>query len=350
MKTAVVLFNLGGPDSQEAVRPFLKNLFSDPAILSVPQPFRWMLSELLSRRRAPIAREIYAKIGGRSPILPQTEDQARALEVWLSAQGLDTRVFIAMRYWKPFAAETAAAVKAYAPDRIVLAPLYPQFSTTTSASSVADWNRAALRSGISAATKTLCCFPVEDGFVQAYADLLREELARIEAGQRVRVLFSAHGLPERVIQRGDPYQHQVELTAADIAKRLGDRMPEWRVTYQSKVGPLKWIGPATDDEIAQAGRDGIGLVIVPLAFVSEHSETLVELDIEYRELAHEKGVPFYARVPAVGTHPAFIAGLGAAIVRTLGGSGLCGGGSGGTRLCPSTFGKCPVAKMGNAHV
>ena len=348
MKTAVVLFNLGGPDSPGAVRPFLKNLFSDPAILGVPQPFRWMLSELLSRRRAPIAREIYAKIGGRSPILPQTEDQARALESWLNARGAENRVFIAMRYWKPFASETAAAVRAFGPDRIVLAPLYPQFSTTTSASSIADWTRAYGRDA--AKTKILCCFPTEDGFVEAYADLLRRELARVPSGQRVRVLFSAHGLPERVIQRGDPYQHQVELTAAETARRLGADMPEWRVTFQSKVGPLKWIGPATDAEIAQAGQDGVGLVIVPLAFVSEHSETLVELDIEYRELAHEKGVPFYARVPAVCTHPSFIAGLGAAVMRTLDGSGICGGGPGGARLCPGKFGKCPMVRVGDAHV
>lgn len=350
MKTAVILFNLGGPDSPDAVRPFLKNLFSDPAIIGVPQPFRWLLSEVLSRRRAPIAREIYGKIGGRSPILPQTEDQARALDAWLKGQGLEARSFIAMRYWKPFAAETAAAVKAYAPDRVVLAPLYPQFSTTTSASSIADWEQAARAAGVSGDTKTLCCFPLEDGFVRAYADLLRQELAQVPSGAKTRVLFSAHGLPERVIQRGDPYQFQVERTADAIAKLLGEAMPDWCVTYQSKVGPLKWIGPATDEEIARAGAEGTGLIIVPLAFVSEHSETLVELDIEYRELAHEKGVPFYHRAAAVGTHPEFIAGLGSAIVRTLASARICGGGPDGRRLCPMAFGKCPKAQEGAAHV
>lgn len=348
MKTAVVLFNLGGPDSPEAVRPFLKNLFSDPAILSVPQPFRWLLAELLSRRRAPIAREIYAKIGGRSPILPQTQEQASALEAWLKANGVEARVFIAMRYWKPFAAEAASLVQAYAPDRIVLAPLYPQFSTTTSASSIADWQRAA--AAIPAETNTLCCFPLEDGFIEAYADLLKQTLAKTPAGPRLRILFSAHGLPERVIKGGDPYQFQVEKTAAAIAAKLGDRIPEWRVTYQSKVGPLKWIGPATDDEIAAAGREGLGLVVVPLAFVSEHSETLVELDIEYQELAHEKGVPVYQRVPAVGVHPAFIGGLGTAVMRTLGRKTICGGGVAGARLCPAMHSKCPVTYGGAGHV
>jgi protoporphyrin/coproporphyrin ferrochelatase len=348
MKTAVVLFNLGGPDSPEAVQPFLKNLFSDPAIIGVPQPFRWLLSELLSRRRAPIAREIYGKIGGRSPILPQTEDQARALETWLRGHGVEAQAFIAMRYWKPFAAETAAAVKAYSPQRIVLAPLYPQFSTTTSASSIADWTRAATQAGLGADTRTLCCFPLEDGFVAAYADLLQRSLAQVPSGAKARVLFSAHGLPERVIQRGDPYQHQVERTADAIAARLGEAMPDWRVTYQSKVGPLKWIGPATDEEVARAGQEGMGLVVVPLAFVSEHSETLVELDIEYRELAHEKGVPFYVRVPAVGVHPDFIGALGAAIVRTLKGFRICGGAPDGGRLCPAQFGQCALA--GASHV
>lgn len=350
MRIAVVLFNLGGPDSPEAVRPFLKNLFSDPAIIGVPQPFRWVLAELLSRRRAPIAREIYGKIGGRSPILPQTEDQARALERWLQGQGVEGRAFVAMRYWKPFAAETAAAVKAYGPDRIVLAPLYPQYSTTTSASSIADWDLAAKAVGIGAESNTLCCFPLEGGFVLAYAALLKAELANVPLGAKTRVLFSAHGLPERVIKRGDPYQYQVERTADAIAASIGEAMPDWRVTYQSKVGPLKWIGPATDDEIVRAGAEGTGLVILPLAFVSEHSETLVELDIEYRELAHEKGVPFYRRVPAAGTHPEFVAGLGSAILRAINGGSICGGGPEGGRLCPANFGQCPKTHRGAVHV
>jgi protoporphyrin/coproporphyrin ferrochelatase len=341
MKAAVVLFNLGGPDSPEAVRPFLKNLFSDPAILSVPQPFRWLLAELLSRRRAPIAREIYGKIGGRSPILPQTEDQARALEAWLNANGVAARVFIAMRYWKPFAAETAAAVKAFAPDRIVALPLYPQFSTTTSASSIADWREQF--SGPAIRQSTACCYPLEDGLISAYADLLGAALAKAPPGQRTRVLFSAHGLPERVIKQGDPYQHQVELTSKAVADRLGEAMPDWRVTYQSKVGPLKWIGPATDDEIRAAGRDGVGLVIVPIAFVSEHSETLVELDLEYKDLAHEAHVPFYLRVPAVGTHPDFISGLGRTVLKSLALPSTCGGGPDGGRICPASYKKCPIA-------
>jgi ferrochelatase len=299
------------------------------------------LAELLSRRRAPIAREIYGKIGGRSPILPQTEEQARALEAWLNANGVEARVFIAMRYWKPFAAETAAAVKSYAPERIVALPLYPQFSTTTSASSIADWR--AQFTAASVPQSTACCYPLEDGLIAAYADLLGAALAKAPAGQRTRVLFSAHGLPERVIKGGDPYQHQVELTSKAVADRLGEMMPDWRVTYQSKVGPLKWIGPATDDEIRAAGRDGVGLVVLPIAFVSEHSETLVELDLEYKELAHEAHVPFYIRVPAVGTHPAFIEGLGRTVLKSLATPATCGGGLDGGRLCPAAFNKCPLA-------
>jgi ferrochelatase len=318
----------------------LRNLFSDPAILSVPQPFRWLLAEVISRSRAPKAMAIYAKMGGRSPILPQTEDQARALEQWLSGQGVDAKVFVAMRYWHPFAAETAAAVRAFGPDRIVALPLYPQFSTTTSASSLQDWSKA-MGKGPASASSSVCCYPIEDGFVEAYADLLKGTLAHATGEIRLRVLFSAHGLPERVIRKGDPYQHQIEATAKAVAEKTGAGMPEWRVCYQSKVGPLKWIGPATDDEIRSAGRDGVGLVVLPIAFVSEHSETLVELDIEYRELAHSVGVPGYWRVPAAGTHPAFVAGLGRTVLASLSSNACYGGAAGGGRLCPRSFGQCP---------
>ncbi|HAJ46806.1 MAG TPA: ferrochelatase [Alphaproteobacteria bacterium] len=342
MKVAVVLFNLGGPDRPEAVKPFLRNLFSDPAILSVPQPIRWFLAWIISSRRAPVARDIYAKIGGRSPILPLTEEQACALEKVIAGDGIEARVFVAMRYWHPFAHETAARVKAFGADRVVLLPLYPQFSKTTTESSFKDWEKAAAAAGLVAPTDRQCCYPLADGFVAAYARLLQEAIGRVPAGQKARVLFSAHGLPERVIKSGDPYQAQVELSAAAIAQAVGGGMPEWRVSYQSKVGPLKWIGPATDDEIIQAGRDGLGLIVVPVAFVSEHSETLVELDMEYAELAQHESVPFYLRVPAVATEPAFVEALAGMVKHALGRGGLCGGGPGGSRLCALTHKACPM--------
>jgi ferrochelatase len=313
VRLAVVLFNLGGPDAPEAVRPFLVNLFSDPAIIRLPAPLRVPLARLLARRRAPVARMNYDRIGGRSPILPNTEAQARALEGALADLGA-VRAFPAMRYWRPQAAEAAAAVKSFAPDRIVLLPLYPQFSTTTTASSLRDWRAAARRAGLAAPTRVTCCWPAEAGLVAALADLTRRGFQRAAAHGSPRVLFSAHGLPERVVQAGDPYAWQVERTAAAVVARLGIPELDHVVCYQSRVGPLRWIGPETEQEIANAGRVRKPVVVVPVAFVSEHSETLVELDIDYRARAEASGVPHFERVGTVSTHPEFIAGL-ATVVR-----------------------------------
>ena len=318
-RTAVVLFNLGGPDSLAAVQPFLQNLFSDPAIIGLPGPLRWLLARLIARQRAPLAREIYGKIGGRSPLLPLTEAQASALEAALPDLG-ETRVFIAMRYWHPFAAETAPAVAAFAPDEIVLLTLYPQYSTTTTASSIADWHRAAASIGLQVKTSTVCCYPTEPGWIAAQAGLIAPALEQAALAGRPRLLFSAHGLPEKIVAAGDPYQAQVEQTAAAVVAKLDRRDLDWVVCYQSRVGPLQWIGPSTEAELQRAGQDRVPVVVVPIAFVSEHSETLVELDIEYRHRAEGWGVPAYVRVPALGTAPEFIAGL-ANLVRSAIGQG-----------------------------
>lgn len=316
MKTAVVLFNLGGPDGPAAVRPFLYNLFDDPAIVDAQPLVRHVLAWFLARRRAPVAREIYAKIGGRSPILEETEAQARALEEALGKAGHEAKCFIAMRYWHPFAGEAAAAVKAWKPERVVLLPLYPQFSTTTTASSFEAWRRAAAKVRLTAPASKICCYPFQDGFVGAIADRLLQTLQHSLHGRDrdYRILFSAHGLPRRIVERGDPYPGQVELTARAILDKVavnyeGGRNLDSVVCYQSRVGPLEWIGPAIDKEIERAGKEGKGVIVVPVAFVSEHSETLVELDIEYLKLAREAGVPDYIRVRTVGTHPDFIRGL-----------------------------------------
>lgn len=308
MKTAVVLFNLGGPDSLDAVQPFLRNLFSDPAIISLPNPLRWLIAKLISSRRAKTAQAIYARIGGKSPLRELTDEQARSLEAKL---GADHRVFVAMRYWHPFADETAQAVKAYAPDKIVLLPLYPQYSGTTTGSSFKDWRRAAAAAGLTAPTVEVRDYPDHAGYVAALAAQLRVALTTAREKGPFRLLFSAHGLPKKVIDAGDPYQAQIERTAAAVVAALGGDAQglDWQVCYQSRVGPLEWIGPATDDEIKRAGAEALGLIVLPIAFVSEHSETLVELDIEYRELADHQGVPFYIRVPALGTDAGFIGAL-----------------------------------------
>lgn len=317
MKLAVVLFNLGGPDGPDAVRPFLQNLFCDPAIISLPWIVRAPLGRFIASRRAPVAQEIYTRIGGGSPIVPETARQARALEAALSTDGTQAKCFISMRYWHPFSDEAAAQVNAFQPDRIVLLPLYPQFSTTTTKSSLKDWRRAARKAGLKAPTADICCYPDEPGFIQAMAARIRAAMTDARGDIGWRLLMSAHGLPKRTIEKGDPYQRQVEQTAAAVIHALAMPGLEPVVCYQSKVGRLEWIGPSTDEEIRRAGADGKGVIIAPIAFVSEHSETLVELDIEYRELAEECGVPDYRRAATVSDDPSFIAGLAGLVRQAL---------------------------------
>lgn len=342
-KTAIILFNLGGPDSPEAVKPFLFNLFHDPAIISVPQPFRWALAKLISSRRAPEAAEIYKNLGGRSPLLPNTELQAAALEKALEDLG-EVRCFIAMRYWHPFAGQAAREARDWGADRVILLPLYPQYSTTTTASSIKDWYRAASKIGFKPKTTAICCYPAEDGLATAIAEKLQKTLDNVSTVPRedLRILFSAHGLPQKVVDGGDPYQEQVEATAAAIMARLGVSDLDWTVCYQSRVGPLEWIKPYTEDEIRRAGADGKHLVVVPIAFVSEHSETLVELDIEYRELADECGVKGYSRVATADDHPAFISGLAGLVSQALQEDVAAVTSGTGCRICGENWAKCAL--------
>jgi ferrochelatase len=296
------------------------------------------LARRIARKRTAEATANYAIMGGGSPLLPETQKQAAVLERALAGRLPDAQVrcFIAMRYWKPFVADAAREVAAWAPDEIVLTPLYPQFSTTTTASSFKAWREAYTGAGRS---RALCCYPDEPGFIDAYAEIIRE--THESAGSPdVRLLFSAHGLPERVIKRGDPYQAQVEGTAAAILQRLGGGWDS-QVCYQSRVGPLKWIGPATPDAVTAAGREGKGVLLAPIAFVSEHVETLVELDHEYAKLAQEVGCPVYLRAPTVTVHERFIGGLADAVAAMLARTGVCSHSGG--RWCPAQWSKCPAA-------
>lgn len=337
-RTAVVLFNLGGPDSPDAIQPFLNNLFNDPAIIGLPWPLRPLLASVISNKRQKEARKIYALIGGKSPLLEETRAQAAKLEAVLGDD--ETRTFIAMRYWHPMARDTAVEVADFKPDRVVLLPLYPQFSTTTTGSSLKAWHRAAAKAGLDSPTKAVCCYPMHHGLVTAHCALL--ERALNSAGDKpVRVLFSAHGLPEKIIKAGDPYQWQIEQTAAAVVAKLARPDLDWQVCFQSRVGPLTWIGPSTDDEIKRAGKDGKGAVVVPIAFVSEHSETLVELDIEYAEMAGKHNCQPYIRVPALGVEEAFIEGLAQIVRTTLEPGATDLGPDTGHRLCPANWGKCP---------
>lgn len=340
-KLAVVLFNLGGPDRPEAVRPFLFNLFYDRSIVRLPNPLRFVLATLVSRRRAREAAEIYDQLGGGSPLLPNTEAQARALEAALADVG-DVRVFVAMRYWHPMSDEIAYAVKDFDPDSVVLLPLYPQYSTTTTASSLRVWRQAARAAGLAKPTRAVCCYPTEAGFIDASAGLIAAAYAAAAEHGRPRLLFSAHGLPESIVKAGDPYPWQCRRTAAEIVERLGIPGLDWVNCYQSRVGPLRWIGPSTEDEVIRAGADRVPLVVAPIAFVSEHSETLVEIEVQYRALARQKGVPFFARVPAVGVEPAFVRGLADLVRKSWAGGPPLGSQTGG-RLCPPGQAGCPVA-------
>jgi ferrochelatase len=242
--------------------------------------------------------------------LANTEEQARALE---TALGDDYRCFIAMRYWHPLTPETVGAVKAWQPDEIICLPLYPQFSTTTTASSLAVWRREAARQGLDRPTRIVETYPTAPGFIAALAGLVGPVLDAAAKSHRVRLLLSAHGLPLKIVRAGDPYPQQVEATAAALVAALDWSGLDCTVCYQSRVGPLAWLGPGTDDEIRRAGRDGVAVVVAPIAFVSEHSETLVELDRDYRRLAESAGVPGYYRVPTVGTDARFIAALAALV-------------------------------------
>ncbi|MEL7028578.1 MAG: ferrochelatase [Pseudomonadota bacterium] len=342
-RVAVVLFNLGGPDSLDAVRPFLFNLFNDGAIISAPGPLRWCLAQLISRTRASSSQKIYAEMGGASPLLDWTSKQARALEEQLAARNVEAKAFIAMRYWKPLTADAVEAVRAYDPDEIVLLPLYPQFSTTTTGSSLAEWQLRSRKAGLNKPVQVVCCYPEDPSFIKAHANVLEAALTKVDAP--ARILFSAHGLPEQVIEKGDPYQSQVEKTSAAVMAELSARRPDttfdWSVCYQSRVGPLKWIGPSTDEEIARAAADKIGILLTPIAFVSEHVETLVELDIEYRQLAEELAAPFYVRAPALGLDEDFIDSLAESVVSACGmehGVRRTGPGA-----CAADWTRCPMA-------
>ena len=338
-KTAVVLFNLGGPDSPKAVRPFLINLFSDPAILQMPAIFRKILARVIAYRRTKKAIGIYANLGGASPILHNSLKQSEAIEKRIQSDH-QVKVFIAMRYWHPLTSETLRNVKKFAPDQVILLPLYPHYSMTTSGSSIKAWHNSAKKIGFSVPTKTICCYPTSPKYIHEMTLLIQNHLRSLESLGKVRILFSAHGLPKKIIAKGDPYQIQIEMTAAAVVRELNIPNLDWRVTYQSKVGPLEWLGPATDSEIELAGSQKINLVVCPIAFVSEHSETLVELDIDYRKLANASGVPHYRRVETVGSGDFFIQSLCELIKRAEHSSCEVINHSD-RRICPQSERQCP---------
>lgn len=346
-KIAIVLFNLGGPDSENAIRPFLLNFFMDKNIINLPVPLRCILAWLISSKRARQEAGIsYGELGGASPLLENTRQQGFALDRALeeSLPGKTFRSFVCMRYWHPMAGQVVREVRDWGADKILLLPLYPQFSTTTTRSSRQQWEKEMRIAGLDTPTSMVCCYPRNDGFIKAAVANIKATYERAEADgfKDPRILFSAHGLPEKVIKGGDPYQYQCEETAAAIAEelkaQLGWPQLDWEICYQSKVGPMRWIGPSTESAIERAAKDKRPIVIFPHAFTQEHVETLVELDIEYKHVADQLGLQGYYRADTVGTHPLFIAGL-ADLVKNNFQSDKTQSETG-ARLCPENFSQC----------
>jgi protoporphyrin/coproporphyrin ferrochelatase len=339
MKKAVILFNLGGPDKIENVEPFLFNLFNDPAILNLPTFLRYPLAKLISKRRTPIAKEIYKELGGSSPILELTKKQSIALETKLNKdqQPVQYKCFVVMRCWHPRASEAIRSVKEYNPEEIILMPLYPQYSAATSGSSIKEWRDLCKKNKYNIKTSTICCYPTDKNFINAHT---KEILNKITNLENYKLIFSAHGLPEKNIKKGDPYQWQIESSVKKIVENLNVKKLDWILSYQSRVGPLKWIGPSTDSVIIENSKNGKHIVLVPIAFVSEHSETLVELDVEYKKLAKDNGCKHYTRVPALGINEDFIKALSELILKKE--TRMFNGNLYPPKIkCPSNFKKCP---------
>lgn len=302
---AVILFNLGGPDSLDAVRPFLFNLFYDKAIIRLPNPLRYFLARLISMRRTHEAQEIYSNIGGKSPLFPNTQAQAEALQNTL---GKDYFVTVIMRYWHPRATEVIQDLAQKDISEVILLPLYPQFSTSTTESSFKEFKALMSKEIPETKVREIGCYPLSEGVVQGYKGLMLKAMTG-KSWDNFRVLFTAHGLPEKFVTSGDPYQFQVEQTVNRLISTFPINPMDHQISYQSRVGPLKWIGPSTEAEIKRAAGDGKNILLVPISFVSEHSETLYELDQQYGAFAQELGIKEYIRVPALGTTGEFIQSL-----------------------------------------
>ncbi|MEB3294677.1 MAG: ferrochelatase [Synechococcales bacterium] len=320
-RIGVLLLNLGGPDRLEDVRPFLYNLFSDPEIIRLPfpwlqSPLAWMISTL----RGGKSQENYKKIGGGSPLRRITEAQAIALETNLQQQGVDATIYIGMRYWHPFTEEAIARIKRDRPEKLVILPLYPQFSISTSGSSFRIlekmWNTDPDLQQIpyTVIPSWYDC----PGYLRAMAGLIAEKIESLPQPSEGHVFFSAHGVPVSYVEEaGDPYQQEIEECTRLIMQTL-NRSNAHTLAYQSRVGPVEWLQPYTDEAIEELAEKGVKqLVVVPISFVSEHIETLEEIDIEYREIAEEAGITTFARVPALDTNPTFIQALSDLVIQAV---------------------------------
>ncbi|XP_062023165.1 ferrochelatase-1, chloroplastic/mitochondrial-like [Rosa rugosa] len=325
-KVGVLLLNLGGPETLDDVQPFLFNLFADPDIIRLPRAFRFLqkpLAKLISVLRAPKSKEGYASIGGGSPLRKITDEQANALKMALESKDMPVNVYVGMRYWYPFTEEAVHQIKSDRITRLVVLPLYPQFSISTTGSSVRVLQK------IFRNDPYLSRLPVSvinswyqrEGYIKSMADLISKEIESFSEPAQVMIFFSAHGVPLSYVKdSGDPYKDQMEECIFLIMKELKARgiNNEHTLAYQSRVGPVQWLKPYTDEVLVELGQKGVkSLLAVPVSFVSEHIETLEEIDMEYKELALESGIENWGRVPALGLTPSFITDLADAVIEAL---------------------------------
>ncbi|HIK28408.1 MAG: ferrochelatase [Oscillatoriaceae bacterium SKW80] len=320
-RVGVLLLNLGGPDQLEDVGPFLFNLFSDPEIIRLPfpwlqKPLAWIIATMRTRK----SQENYRHIGGGSPLRRITEEQATALQQNLQQRGIEAQVYIGMRYWHPFTEEAVARIKRDRIEKLVILPLYPQFSISTSGSSFRLleklWQQDPALQQIE--YTVIPSWYQRAGYLQAMAQLIAQELDQFPNPESVHIFFSAHGVPLSYVEEaGDPYQEEIEKCAELIMKTL-NRPNAYTLAYQSRVGPVEWLKPYTEDAIPALAASGVkDLLVVPISFVSEHIETLQEIDMEYRALAEKSGIRNFHRVPALNTHPVFINDLAEMVVESL---------------------------------
>ncbi|HKW97507.1 MAG TPA: ferrochelatase [Bryobacteraceae bacterium] len=317
-KLGVVLFQLGGPDSLDSIEPFLYNLFSDPDIIDFPfaRVARQPLAKMIAVRRARHVAQHYSEIGGKSPILEYTRRQAEALERELRRE-FDARVAIAMRYWHPFTAEAIANLAAHAPAELVLLPLYPQYSKTTTGSSINEWNRRFVPNGWNPRVHVVSEFYQDPAYLDAVVAAINDSLAAFDQDSGLDIVFSAHSVPVSVVEQGDPYQRQIERTV-DLVYRRGGWPVRRHICYQSKVGASKWLQPSMHETIKKLAASGAQRVlVVPISFVSDHVETLHEIDIEHRAQARELGIAQFHMMPGLNDSPAFIKALAGLVRRRV---------------------------------
>jgi ferrochelatase len=315
---AVVVMNLGGPDSLDDVEPYLRRLFGDPDVIQFPallRPLQPLFARAVARRRAEMSRENYRLIGGRSPIAAESSAQVAAVTAELERRGLRARPYVAMAAWHPLSEEAVRDMHADGVTRAVALPLYPHYSRTTTGSSWRLLTRAAARAACAGdgalELELVARYPDAPGYLEAVTERVSEAIATLppEHRNRAPVIFSAHGLPEKYIVRGDPYLDEIRLTVAEVVRRLGLEARA-RLAFQSRVGRMRWLGPQTEEVLHELGTAGeTAVVVVPVAFTGEHIETLQEIDILFREHAARVGIVSFARARTVGCHPAFVSAL-----------------------------------------